>query len=180
MGWRRRGPGAAQSALTLKPGFTDAYNNMASALVQKGCIPQAMDCYAAALRIDPNVASPAAPHQSHDTLRTAASRSWEILCFRCFGIVRPRRTFDPTEEDKLLGCLPIVQSVATQLTFQVVQVFMQTGCTLWSDGERKHPTESTKQWWGAWLDPGDQPASREKASGHPHPETHWYYRRESG
>ncbi len=44
---------------------------MASALVQKGCIPQAMDCYAAALRIDPNVASPAAPHQFLDTLRTA-------------------------------------------------------------------------------------------------------------
>ncbi len=44
-----------QSALTLKPTFTDAYNNMASALVQKGCIPQAMECYAAALRIDPNV-----------------------------------------------------------------------------------------------------------------------------
>ena len=47
-----------QSALTLKPTFTDAYNNMASALVQKGCIPQAMECYAAALRIDPNVVSP--------------------------------------------------------------------------------------------------------------------------
>jgi hypothetical protein len=46
-----------QSALTLKPTFTDAYNNMASALVQKGCIPQAMECYAAALRIDPNVVS---------------------------------------------------------------------------------------------------------------------------
>ena len=48
-------PPAPQSALTLKPSFTDAYNNMASALVQKGCIPQAMECYAAALRIDPNV-----------------------------------------------------------------------------------------------------------------------------
>lgn len=55
--------GESQSALTLKPGFTDAYNNMASALVQKGCIPQAMDCYAAALRIDPNVVSPL--HESH-------------------------------------------------------------------------------------------------------------------
>lgn len=34
-----------QSALRLKPYFTDAYNNMASALVQKGLIPEAMDCY---------------------------------------------------------------------------------------------------------------------------------------
>jgi len=34
-----------QSALHLKPYFTDAYNNMASALVQKGLIPEAMDCY---------------------------------------------------------------------------------------------------------------------------------------
>ena len=44
-----------QSAIRLKPGFTDAYNNMASALVQKGLIPQAMECYMTALRLDPNL-----------------------------------------------------------------------------------------------------------------------------
>ena len=46
-----------QSALRLKPFFTDAYNNMASALVQKGLIPQAMECYMSALRINPNLVS---------------------------------------------------------------------------------------------------------------------------
>lgn len=44
-----------QSALRLKPSFTDAWNNIASALVQKGLIPQAIDCYAAALRINPRL-----------------------------------------------------------------------------------------------------------------------------
>lgn len=44
-----------QSALRLKPTFTDAYNNMASALVQKGLIPQAVECYNAALQINPNL-----------------------------------------------------------------------------------------------------------------------------
>ena len=47
-----------QSALRLKPAFTDAWNNIASALVQKGLIPQAIDCYAAALRINPRLVSP--------------------------------------------------------------------------------------------------------------------------
>ena len=46
-----------QSALRLKPAFTDAWNNIASALVQKGLIPQAIDCYAAALRINPRLVS---------------------------------------------------------------------------------------------------------------------------
>lgn len=46
-----------QSALRLKPSFTDAYNNMASALVQKGLIPQAVECYNAALQINPNLVS---------------------------------------------------------------------------------------------------------------------------
>lgn len=46
-----------QSALRLKPYFTDAYNNMASALVHKGLIPAAMDCYISALRINPNLVS---------------------------------------------------------------------------------------------------------------------------
>lgn len=44
-----------QSALRLKPYFTDAYNNMASALVHKGLMPAAMECYAAALRINPRL-----------------------------------------------------------------------------------------------------------------------------
>ena len=44
-----------QSALRLKPSFTDAYNNMASALVQKGLIPQAVECYNAALQINPKL-----------------------------------------------------------------------------------------------------------------------------
>jgi tetratricopeptide (TPR) repeat protein len=44
-----------QSALRLKPYFTDAYNNMASALVHKGLIPQAMECYMTALRINPGL-----------------------------------------------------------------------------------------------------------------------------
>ena len=44
-----------QSALRLKPQFTDAYNNMASALVQKGLVPQAVECYTAALQINPNL-----------------------------------------------------------------------------------------------------------------------------
>ncbi len=35
--------------------FTDAYNNMASAFVQKGLIPQAVECYNAALQINPNL-----------------------------------------------------------------------------------------------------------------------------
>ena len=46
-----------QSAIRLKPAFTDAYNNMASALVQKGLIPQAMECYMTALRMDPLLVS---------------------------------------------------------------------------------------------------------------------------
>ena len=44
-----------QSALRLKPMFTDAYNNMASALVQKGLIPAALQCYNTALACDPNL-----------------------------------------------------------------------------------------------------------------------------
>ncbi len=48
-------PVLMQSALRLKPAFTDAWNNIASALVQKGLIPQAIDCYAAALRINPRL-----------------------------------------------------------------------------------------------------------------------------
>jgi protein O-GlcNAc transferase len=44
-----------QSALRLKPFFTDAYNNMASALVAKGLIPEAMDCYMQALRVNPRL-----------------------------------------------------------------------------------------------------------------------------
>ena len=46
-----------QSALRLKPTFTDAYNNLASALVQKGMIPAALQCYQAALQINPNLVS---------------------------------------------------------------------------------------------------------------------------
>lgn len=48
-------PPSPQSALRLKPYFTDAYNNMASALVHKGLIPAAMDCYVSALRINPGL-----------------------------------------------------------------------------------------------------------------------------
>ena len=44
-----------QSALRLKPAFTDAYNNMASALVQKGLIPAALQCYQTALAVNPNL-----------------------------------------------------------------------------------------------------------------------------
>jgi tetratricopeptide (TPR) repeat protein len=44
-----------QSALRLKPTFTDAYNNMASALVQKGLIPAALQCYQTALAVNPNL-----------------------------------------------------------------------------------------------------------------------------
>jgi tetratricopeptide (TPR) repeat protein len=47
-----------QSALRLKPTFTDAYNNMASALVQKGLIPAALQCYKTALACDPNLVRP--------------------------------------------------------------------------------------------------------------------------
>lgn len=47
-----------QSALRLKPTFTDAYNNMASALVQKGLIPAALQCYNTALACDPNLVCP--------------------------------------------------------------------------------------------------------------------------
>ena len=46
-----------QSALRLKPTFTDAYNNMASALVQKGLIPAALQCYQTALAVNPNLVS---------------------------------------------------------------------------------------------------------------------------
>jgi hypothetical protein len=46
---------------------------MASALVQKGCIPQAMECYAAALRIDPNVVSSAGTPQADCPLRLGAN-----------------------------------------------------------------------------------------------------------
>ena len=46
-----------QSALRLKPTFTDAYNNMASALVQKGMIPAALQCYQSALQINPELVS---------------------------------------------------------------------------------------------------------------------------
>ena len=54
----------AQSALRLKPTFTDAYNNMASALVQKGLVPAALQCYQTALAVNPNlVLSPPAPAQ---------------------------------------------------------------------------------------------------------------------
>lgn len=49
--------GDMQSALRLKPTFTDAYNNLASALVQKGMIPAALQCYQAALQINPNLVS---------------------------------------------------------------------------------------------------------------------------
>ena len=44
-----------QSALRLKPTFTDAYNNLASALVQKGLVPAALQCYQAALQINPHL-----------------------------------------------------------------------------------------------------------------------------
>jgi tetratricopeptide (TPR) repeat protein len=44
-----------QSALRLKPGFADAYVNMASALVAKGQVPEAMDCYMQALRSNPGL-----------------------------------------------------------------------------------------------------------------------------
>ena len=44
-----------QSALRLKPTFTDAYNNLASALVQKGMVPAALQCYQAALQINPHL-----------------------------------------------------------------------------------------------------------------------------
>lgn len=44
-----------QSALRLKPTFTDAYNNMASALVQKGLVPAALQCYQTALAVNPNL-----------------------------------------------------------------------------------------------------------------------------
>ena len=49
--------GVCRSALRLKPTFTDAYNNLASALVQKGMIPAALQCYQAALQINPNLVS---------------------------------------------------------------------------------------------------------------------------
>ena len=47
-----------QSALRLKPTFTDAYNNLASALVQKGLVPAALQCYQAALQINPHLVLP--------------------------------------------------------------------------------------------------------------------------
>ena len=49
------GAPSMQSAVRLKPTFTDAYNNMASALVQKSMIPAALQCYRAALMINPNL-----------------------------------------------------------------------------------------------------------------------------
>lgn len=48
----------AQSALRLKPTFTDAYNNLASALVQQGRVPAALQCYQAALTVDPTLVGP--------------------------------------------------------------------------------------------------------------------------
>ena len=56
-----------QSALRLKPMFTDAYNNMASALVQKGLIPAALQCYNTALACDPNLVSLSITF-GHDTI----------------------------------------------------------------------------------------------------------------
>lgn len=50
-----------QSALRLKPTFTDAYNNLASALVQKGMVPAALQCYQAALQINPHLVRPSLP-----------------------------------------------------------------------------------------------------------------------
>ena len=44
-----------QSAIRLKPNFTDAYNNMASALLQKGHIHQALTAYQQALQYNPNL-----------------------------------------------------------------------------------------------------------------------------
>lgn len=54
----------AQSALRLKPTFTDAYNNLASALVQQGRVPAALQCYQAALTVDPTLVSPHALAQT--------------------------------------------------------------------------------------------------------------------
>ncbi len=51
----------SQSALRLKPTFTDAYNNMASALVQKGLVPAALQCYQTALAVNPNLVRPGTP-----------------------------------------------------------------------------------------------------------------------
>jgi tetratricopeptide (TPR) repeat protein len=52
------GRARAQSALRLKPTFTDAYNNLASALVQQGRVPAALQCYQAALAVDPTLVPP--------------------------------------------------------------------------------------------------------------------------
>ena len=65
---------ALQSALRLKPTFTDAYNNMASALVQKGLIPQAVECYNAALQINPSLVSPGRDTAALAGCRIAAGR----------------------------------------------------------------------------------------------------------
>jgi len=50
----------------LKPTFTDAYNNMASALVQKGnMIPAALQCYQSALQINPELVMTDRPASFH-------------------------------------------------------------------------------------------------------------------
>ena len=70
-----------QSALRLKPTFTDAYNNLASALVQKGMVPAALQCYQAALQINPQLVSVAAPA---DWLSCA----WTVLDHgQCFKVI---------------------------------------------------------------------------------------------
>lgn len=50
---RRAAVGTTQSALRLRPGFSDAYNNMATALLHKGLVLQAMECYNSALALNP-------------------------------------------------------------------------------------------------------------------------------
>ena len=63
---------ALQSALRLKPTFTDAYNNMASALVQKGLIPAALQCYQTALAVNPNLVRSACPSRMHGCMHAGS------------------------------------------------------------------------------------------------------------
>ena len=80
----------------MKPNFTDAWNNIASALVQKGLIPQAIDCYVAALRINPHLVRPpgllsttsgilCALHGEGQTLHVPRG-VWSRSCLRVWGL----------------------------------------------------------------------------------------------
>lgn len=71
-----------QSAIRLQPSFSEACNNLASVYAQLGMVPQAIEYYMAALRINPRVLD---VHQNLGDLWLSQGTGGHDAAHKCYG-----------------------------------------------------------------------------------------------